>query len=206
MKFNAAKMKDQCVAWIRDFFEKNGPGCNAVVGISGGKDSSIVAAMCVEALGKDRVIGVLMPNDVQPDIEYAYMLVKHLGIRYYVVNIKDAFDGLPVSITSIENVNSEFISFFMTLLAVLAFDLTSVRGAILFIMVLALFGCLFVKTELFYSNPCFAILKYHIYRVITKNNTIPEKSIVICRDKLSEGDHINKIKLSEHVFFCKKAN
>ncbi len=94
MKFNAAKMKDACVAWIRDFFEKNGPGCNAVVGISGGKDSSIVAAMCVEALGKDRVIGVLMPNDVQPDIEYAYMLVKHLGIRYYVVNIKDAFEGL----------------------------------------------------------------------------------------------------------------
>ena len=119
---------------------------------------------------------------------------------------KDAFDDLPVSITSIENVNSEFISFFMTLLAVLAFDLTSVRGAILFVMVLALFGCLFVKTELFYSNPCFAILKYHIYRVNTKNNTIPEKSIVICRDKLSEGDYISTIKLSEHVFFCKKTN
>ena len=72
---------------------------------------------------------------------------------------KDAFDSLPVSITTIENVNSEFISFFMTLLAVLAFDLTSVRGAILFIMVLILFGCLFVKTELFYSNPCFATQK-----------------------------------------------
>ncbi len=71
MKFNAEKVKNECVAWIRDFFEKNGPTCNAVVGISGGKDSSIVAAMCVEALGKDRVIGVLMPNGEQPDIEYA---------------------------------------------------------------------------------------------------------------------------------------
>lgn len=119
---------------------------------------------------------------------------------------ENSFEGLPIAITAIENVNSEFISFFMTLLAVLAFDLTSVRGAILFIMVLILFGCLFVKTELFYSNPCFAILKYHIYRVNTKNNTIPEKSIVICRDKLSEGDYISTIKLSEHVFFCKKAN
>ena len=94
MKFNAAKVKDECVAWIRDFFENNGPGCNAVVGISGGKDSSIVAAMCVEALGKERVIGVLMPNGEQPDIEYAYKLVNHLGIRYYVVNIKDAFEGI----------------------------------------------------------------------------------------------------------------
>ena len=53
MKFNAEKVKNECVAWIRDFFEKNGPTCNAVVGISGGKDSSIVAAMCVEALGKE---------------------------------------------------------------------------------------------------------------------------------------------------------
>jgi NAD+ synthetase len=94
MEFDARKVKDQCVAWIRDFFEHNGPGCNAVVGISGGKDSSITAALCVEALGRDRVIGVLMPNGEQPDIDYSQMLVDHLGIRYYVVNIKDAFDGV----------------------------------------------------------------------------------------------------------------
>ena len=59
--FDAVKVKDECVQWIRDFFEENGPGCNAVLGISGGKDSSVAAALCVEALGKDRVIGVLMP-------------------------------------------------------------------------------------------------------------------------------------------------
>jgi len=94
MKFNAAAMKDATVAWIRDFFEKNGPGCNAVVGISGGKDSSIAAALCVEALGKDRVIGVLMPNGEQPDIDYARMLVEHLGIRHYEVNIHEAYEGI----------------------------------------------------------------------------------------------------------------
>ena len=92
--FNAEKVKNDCVQWIRDFFEKNGKGCNAVLGISGGKDSSIVAALCVEALGKDRVIGVLMPNGEQHDIDCAYALVNHLGIKHYVVNIKDAFDGI----------------------------------------------------------------------------------------------------------------
>ena len=92
--FNAEKVKNECVQWIRDFFEKNGKGCNAVLGISGGKDSSIAAALCVEALGKDRVIGVLMPNGVQHDIDAAFLLVKHLGIRHYVVNIKDAVDGV----------------------------------------------------------------------------------------------------------------
>ncbi|MCH5187654.1 MAG: NAD(+) synthase [Oscillospiraceae bacterium] len=92
--FDALKVKNECVAWIREFFEKNGPSCNAVVGISGGKDSSIVAALCVEALGKDRVIGVLMPQGEQHDIDMAYMLVDHLGIKHYEVNIKDAVDAV----------------------------------------------------------------------------------------------------------------
>ena len=97
-EFNAEKVKNDCIEWIRDFFEKNGPGCNAVVGISGGKDSSIVAALCVEALGRDRVIGVLMPNGEQTDIDMAKLLVSHLGIRHYIVNIKDAVDGLTKNI------------------------------------------------------------------------------------------------------------
>ncbi len=92
--FNAEKIKKECVEWIRDFFLKNGDGCNAVVGISGGKDSSVAAALCVEALGKDRVIGVLMPQGEQHDIDKAFMLVNHLGIKHYVVNIKDAVDGI----------------------------------------------------------------------------------------------------------------
>lgn len=92
--FDAVKVKNDCVEWIRDFFEENGKGCNAVVGISGGKDSSIVAALCVEALGKDRVIGVLMPQGEQHDIDMAYLLVNHLGIKHYVVNIKDTVDAI----------------------------------------------------------------------------------------------------------------
>lgn len=92
--FDAKKVKDECVEWIRDFFEKNGKGCNAVIGISGGKDSSIAAALCVEALGKERVIGVLMPQGEQHDIDKAFLLVNHLDIKYYVVNIKDAVDGI----------------------------------------------------------------------------------------------------------------
>ena len=86
--------KNECVEWIRNFFEKNGKDCNAVVGISGGKDSSIVAALCVEALGKDRVIGVLMPCGEQHDIDMAKLLVDTLGIKHYIVNIKDAVYGI----------------------------------------------------------------------------------------------------------------
>ncbi|MBO5898880.1 MAG: NAD(+) synthase [Clostridia bacterium] len=98
MVFHAEKVKNDCVEWIRDFFEKNGKDCNAVVGISGGKDSSVVAALCVEALGKDRVIGVLMPCGEQHDIDCAHALVEHLGIKHYIVNIKDAVEGLKASL------------------------------------------------------------------------------------------------------------
>lgn len=96
--FDANKVKNECVEWIRNFFEENGKDCNAVLGISGGKDSSIAAALCVEALGKDRVIGVLMPQGEQHDIDKAYLLVNHLGIKHYEVNIKDAVDSLINSI------------------------------------------------------------------------------------------------------------
>ena len=92
--FNAKEVKDQVVQWIRDWFEQNGSGCNAVIGISGGKDSSVVAALCVEALGKDRVIGVTMPNGVQPDIDDSMKLINHLGIRHINLNIGSAYKAL----------------------------------------------------------------------------------------------------------------
>lgn len=96
--FDAKQIKNQCVEWIRNFFEENGPECNAIVGISGGKDSSVTAALCVEALGKERVIGILMPQGEQHDIDMAYLLVNHLGIKHYVVNIKEAVDALVANL------------------------------------------------------------------------------------------------------------
>ncbi len=92
--FDALKVKNECVKWIQDFFKENGPDCNAVIGISGGKDSSIAAALCVEALGCDRVIGVLMPRGEQADIDCAIKLVNHLKIKSYTVNIGEAFNSL----------------------------------------------------------------------------------------------------------------
>ncbi|MBE6747287.1 MAG: NAD(+) synthase [Ruminococcaceae bacterium] len=100
MTFNAEKVKNDIVLWIRDWFDKNGKGCNAVLGISGGKDSSVVAALCVEALGRDRVVGVLMPKGVQHDIDMSQLLVEHLGIKSVTVNILDAYEALVGEIRS----------------------------------------------------------------------------------------------------------
>lgn len=95
------KTKDDIVQWIRDYMQANGPECSVVIGISGGKDSSVTAALCAEALGKDRVIGVLMPNGVQSDISDSQSLVDFLQIPNITVNIKAGYDGLSQEIGNV---------------------------------------------------------------------------------------------------------
>ena len=92
--FDAVKVKNDCVQWIKDWFNKNGPGCNAIIGISGGKDSTVAAALCVEALGKDRVYGVRMPNGIQYDIADSKRVCEYLGIHSFDCNIKEAYDAI----------------------------------------------------------------------------------------------------------------
>ncbi len=88
-------IKSEAIAWVKDYFTKNGNSeTKAVIGISGGKDSATVAALCCAALGKERVIGVMMPNGIQSDIEDSKNICKFLGIKNYTVNIEDAYRGL----------------------------------------------------------------------------------------------------------------
>lgn len=107
--FDAKKEIENVCEWIRDFFEKNGRGCNAVLGISGGKDSTIVAALLCRALGRERVIGVLMPCGVQSDIDVSRRVVEFLGIKHYEINIGDTVDALkkafPFELTDQARIN-----------------------------------------------------------------------------------------------------
>ena len=92
-QFNAKEQLSGVLDWMRAQMAAC-RGKAAVVGISGGKDSSVVAALCCEAYGKENVVGVLMPDGVQPDIDYSNGLVEVLGIRHYTVNIHAAVRGV----------------------------------------------------------------------------------------------------------------
>ena len=93
--FNAADAAHETVKWIKEWFEKNGGySKTAVIGISGGKDSTVAAALCVEALGKNQVIGVLMPNGRQYDIADSYAVINTLGIQHFEINIKNAYNSI----------------------------------------------------------------------------------------------------------------
>lgn len=91
--FDVGKITKELVKWLKTWFKDNGKNCNAIIGISGGKDSTVCASLCVKALGKDRVIGVLLPNGEQPDICDSIKVCEILGIKSITVNIKDVVDS-----------------------------------------------------------------------------------------------------------------
>ena len=100
-------LKDKVVEWTRNYLNSFGGKTKAVIGISGGKDSTIAAKVCVEAVGADRVIGVLLPQGEQHDIDVSYAVCKYLGIKYYEINIDSACYKLAAQINKAMNVNTD---------------------------------------------------------------------------------------------------
>lgn len=94
-KFDPQEQIDYTIEWIKKYFVRNaGPDTKAVIGISGGKDSTIAAALLVRALGKDRVVGVMMPNGSQSDIDDSKEVCEILGIENYLIDIGDSLATL----------------------------------------------------------------------------------------------------------------
>lgn len=108
MKLEERILKDihfGLIKWIKEILKDIG-GNKVVIGISGGKDSSIVAALCVEALGKNNVIGVLMPDGPQQDISFAYEICEYLDIH----NITIPIDSITkIYLQSIDDIKKDIV-------------------------------------------------------------------------------------------------
>ena len=93
--FETGHTVDRILNWIKHYFIENGPDCKAIIGISGGKDSTVAAALLCKALGPDKVIAVKMPQGIQHDIEVANKVIEYLGItRSYEINIGSACESI----------------------------------------------------------------------------------------------------------------
>lgn len=84
--FDVEEVTNHLILWIRNWFEKNGKGCKAVLGMSGGKDSTITAALLARALGSNNVVGVMMP-DLGQGLNDADEICKYLGINCIYASI-----------------------------------------------------------------------------------------------------------------------
>ncbi len=91
--FNAEAEVKKNIEYLRAFFDKFGDSSKAVIGISGGKDSTVAAAILKKALGAERVIGVMMPNGEQADISDSIKVCETLGIKNMTINIKDIYEA-----------------------------------------------------------------------------------------------------------------
>lgn len=108
--FNVEKTTADLIKWIKNYFDTTAsPDTKAVIGISGGKDSSVAAAVCVEALGKDRVVGILMPKGEQHDIDCSHLLVETLGIEHYEINIGTTVDAFTKEFEKHMAMNSQAV-------------------------------------------------------------------------------------------------
>ena len=98
-KFDAKQTAEELVKWLKDYFDNNGQPINAVVGCSGGKDSTVVLAALTKAIGPDRIYAILMPNGEQADIDDSYKICEYLGLKPHVCNIQDAYNGVVGSVS-----------------------------------------------------------------------------------------------------------
>ncbi len=92
-EFDVEKQTKQLIEYTREWFNKFGENSRAVLGISGGKDSSVTAAILKEALGADRVLGIIMPNGEMSDLDDAKLLVDFLEIPNEIVPITDYYNA-----------------------------------------------------------------------------------------------------------------
>lgn len=106
MDFNAKQAAEKLVSGIKDWFKENGNGCNAIIGLSGGKDSTIVAAACAQALGKDRVYGFALPDGKQ-SINDADKIAAFLGIHYDVVPITSMTEAFINTVGTVMNLSEQ---------------------------------------------------------------------------------------------------
>lgn len=89
-EFNVENQTEACINWIKDWFENDSGGAKGIIlGISGGKDSTVAAELCAMAIGAENVLGVLMPDGEQLDILDSYAACESSHIHSMVVNIGD---------------------------------------------------------------------------------------------------------------------
>lgn len=142
-------------------------------------------------------------NNIIPLISFFMVLVGfifYFRFRYII----SGNHSLPEKINKIENVNWEHLTFLTTyVIPFVTFNFNEDRNGLIFFLLLFIIGFIYVKTNMFYTNPTLALLGYHIYKISTTNR---ENIIIITKGILDENDWIESKLLSDNIYIANKTN
>jgi len=148
---------------------------------------------------KDNIYNLLNAN-ILSSLAFSLLIV---GI-FFLFNLRRKIKGSldhPKKITKIKNLNYEHLTFLTTyIIPFICFDLDDTRNTVIFLFLLIVIGAIYVKTNLFYSNPTLALLGYQIYLVDTISET---EMILITQGELKEGESYGDLKMGDSVFYAK---
>ncbi len=145
--------------------------------------------------------------NIVPTFSLIFLIVGGVFYFRFDYNIVKAAPSLPKKITKIENMNFETLSFLITYIIPLVcfdldFDLDKNRNLLMLVLILILIGCIYVRTNIFYTNPALALLGYRIYKIDT---TETKDMIVIVKGKIKISESIYPVKIDENIYFVKQA-
>lgn len=129
-----------------------------------------------------------------------FMILGIVFYRRFKYKFAEGASLLPVIVTTVENINFESVTFLATYIVPLAcIDLDKDRSSLMLITILILIGWIYIKTNLFYTNPTLAIWGYQIYKISTRNRS---DITIIIRGKVQVGDGIRLKKIDEKIFLA----
>lgn len=136
----------------------------------------------------------------------AFIILGGIGYWWFADSLNNA-KNLPVEILKCESVNYENLSFLATyIIPLVCFPMEKDREVFVMFAVIVIIGCIFVKTNLYYTNPSLILLGFNVYKVKTDSKKVFQQGIVIVKGKVSEGESIKYLPLSDNVYFGRKVD
>lgn len=149
-------------------------------------------------------IVVFVSNNQVACICLIFIILGGIGYWWFADSLNNA-KNLPVEILECESVNYENLSFLATyIIPLVCFPMETDREVFVMFSVIVIIGCIFVKTNLYYTNPSLILLGFNVYRVKTNSQKKFQQGIVIVKGKLNEGESIRYLSLSDNVYFGRK--
>lgn len=147
--------------------------------------------------------GRIIATNMVPLICFILMIVGFAGYVVFRDKLRSAKE-FPVKLIECKSINYENLSFLATyIIPLICFPMNTGREIFALFAVIVIIGCIFVKTNLFFSNPTLALMGFGIYSVTSEKNVFKD-DVIIAIGRLKRGDSIKYINLGDNVYFAKK--